>query len=371
MMYSTSSANPLPASHRARGATARLLAGALLAVLPAACDDSEPGGSAPDAAPTPDAAPAPTPDAAPAPGVRVDVTAAFDVTRMELPEGLALGDGVAYVGLAFTGEILRIDLDTGARESFGRVAMPPPVNDMPAATLTGLAIDDGGNLYATLDVSVPSDVPEAPQTGIYRLDPAGGNAELFAADDDMRFPNGIYVEGDSLFVTDSLGGAVFQVALADGAVTRWVQHEELQPLADSCGPAAIRLGANGIVKLDDAFYVANTDRAQIVKIPVTSTGAAGTPEIFLGPDCAGLFGLDDLRATPDGELVYAVNYGNRIGLAGADGSTETLIQGKPLDGPASLEVLTDPLRIVVTNSSFGSFFTGQTASPSLVTLTVE
>jgi hypothetical protein len=370
-MHATSHANALRTSHRARAA--RLLAGALLALLPAACDDSDPPDGAPDAAPapTPDAAPAPTPDAAPAPGVRVDVTAEFDVARMELPEGLALADGVAYVGLAFTGEILRIDLEIGARESFGRVAMPPPANDMPAATLTGLAIDGEGTLYATLDVSVPSDIPEAPQTGIYRIDAAGGDAELFAVHDDMRFPNGIYVEGDSLFVTDSVGGAVFQVALADGAVTPWVQHEELEPLADSCGPAAIRLGANGIVKLGDAFYVANTDRAQIVKIPVTATGAAGTPEIFLGPDCASLFGLDDVRATPDGKLVYAVNYGNRIGLAGPDGKSETLLQGKPLDGPASLEVLSDPLRVVVTNSSFGNFFTGQAASPSLITLTVE
>jgi sugar lactone lactonase YvrE len=232
-------------------------------------------------------------------------------------------------------------------------------------------MDAQGNLYATLDVSVPSDAPDAPKTGIYRVGAEGGDAELFASDEAMLFPNGIHVDGDRLFVTDSKGGAVFQVALADGAVTAWVQHEELEPLADSCGPAAIRLGANGIVKLGDAFYVANTDRAQIVKIPVTATGAAGTPEVVLGPDCASLFGLDDVRATPDGKLVYAVNYGNRIGLAGPDGSTETLLQGEPLDGPASLEVLADPLRIVVTNSSFGSFFTGQTASPSLVTLTVE
>lgn len=122
-------------------------------------------------------------------------------------------------------------------------------------------------------MTVASDIPEAPQTGIYRIDAEGGDAELFTADDDMRFPDGVYVEGDSLFVTDSLGGAVFQVALADGAVTRWVQHEELLPLADNCGPAAVRLGANGIVKVGDAFYVANTHRAQIVKIPVTSSPA--------------------------------------------------------------------------------------------------
>lgn len=369
MMQSTSYTNPFRSAHRTRAA-ARLLGAALLAALPAACDDSDPGDTAPDAAPapTPDAA---APDAAPEPGVRVDVITEFDATRMELPEGLALGDGVAYVGLAFTGEILRIDLETGARESFGRVAMPPPANNMPTATLTGLAIDAAGNLYATLDVTVPSDIPEAPQTGIYRIDAGGGDAELFASDEDMRFPNGIHIEGDSLFVTDSLGGAVFQVALADGAVTPWVQHEDLEPLADNCGPSGLRLGANGIVKVGDAFYVANTDRAQIVKIPVTATGQAGTPEIFLGPDCASLFGLDDVRATPDGKLVYAVNYGNRIGLAGPDGSNETLLQGEPLDGPASLEILANPLRIVVTNSSFGSFFTGQTASPSLVTLTVE
>jgi hypothetical protein len=76
-------------------------------------------------------------------------------------------------------------------------------------------------------------------------------------------------------------------------------------------------------------------------------------------------------ATPGGELVYAVNDDNRVDLAGKNGTTRTLAEGEPLDGPASLEVLDAPLRIVITNSAFGSFFTNQNPSPSLATLTLE
>jgi hypothetical protein len=372
MMPLSSYETSLTFSRRARRAAVRLLAGAVAVSLTAACDDPAPvDDPMVDAAiPEPDAVPE-SPDAAPEPIVEAEVIVEFDPSRMELPEGLALRDGDAFVGLAFTGEVLRVDLETGERASFGQVTMPPPAGDQPGGTLTGLVLDDAGNLYATLDVAVPSDIPEDPQSGIYRLGPDGGAAELFASHPDMQFPNGMYVDGNRLLVTDSKAGAVFAVALADGAVTQWSQHEHLLPLDGNCGPAGIRLGANGIARLGDDIYVANTDRAQIVKIPVTSSGTAGAPEIFLGPDCARLFGLDDLRATPAGDLVYAVNYGNRVDLVGKDGATRTLIEGEPLDGPASLEVLDDPLRIVITNSAFGSFFTNQSPSPTLMTLTLE
>lgn len=357
-------------------ATSGLLISSLVLTLSLACSDDDPEPVQPDAGTSDPDAGSSEPDGSSvdvdaAPESLVDIVAEFAPAANELPEGLALGDGFAYVGLAFSGQILKVDLADGSREPFGQVLLPPPVNNMPAGTVTGMAVDAAGNIYAALDISTPA--PGSPIPGIYRISAAGGNAELFASDKAMIFPNGLYIDGDILYVTDSIAGAVFAVALEDGSVTQWAQSNELLPLPDNCGPAAVRLGANGIVKLNDAFYVANTDRAQIVRIPADPrTGQAGTPERFLGPDCDSLFGLDDIRATAGGDLVYAVNYKNRVDRVTQDGVVETLAQGAPLDGPASIEVLEGaPRRLVVTNSAFGSFFSQMNPAPSLVTITVE
>jgi hypothetical protein len=347
----------------------RLLSGLVPALL-LACGDST--SSSNQGAADSGASDGGVPDAlAPDPNARITRTVAFDPARFELPEGLAIDGDVAYVGLALTGEVVRVDLKTGVRTPFGQVPMPPMAGDRPGGVVTGLAVDGARNVYATLDVTAPPpDASPAPVTGIYRITPAGGIGELFASSPAMIFPNGMAVDGGALYVTDSQSGSVFKVSLATGAVNNWLAHDTLKPLPDNCGPASVRLGANGITLTGDALFVSNTDRAHIVRIPIEKpSGAAGLPSIVLGPDCAGLFGLDDLRALPTGDLVFAVNYGNRIGtFSPTSGAVRTLYAGAPLDGPASLELRPMPLELLVTNSAFGTYFGGMSAKPSLVML---
>ena len=302
------------------------------------------------------------------------VAITFDPAKAELPEGLALDGNTAYVGLALTGEIVKVDVVTGARSPFGRVLVPEAIGGRPGAVVTGLAIDSDKNVYATLDVTPspadagPADAGEGPVTGIYKLSKAGGVATLFAKSPELVFPNGMAIVGSSLFVTDSVVGAVFIVNLQTGAVVKWVQNEVLLPKPDNCGPSSVRLGANGIARVGDAFFVSNTDRAQIVRVPVDAAGKAGAPTIFLGPDCARLFGVDDVRGLDTGELAYAVNYANKVEAVSPEGRIRTLFSGPPLDGPASLEVYEPTKRLVVTNSAFATFFSNANPAPSLVTV---
>lgn len=90
--------------------------------------------------------------------------------------------------------------------------------------------------------------------------------------------NDLYPDGDRLLVTESFGGAVYEVPIGGGAATTWVQDDLLD--TDS-------FGANGITRIDDDVYVAVTrasggddDVGRVVRVPVAADGSAGTPETF-------------------------------------------------------------------------------------------
>jgi sugar lactone lactonase YvrE len=134
---------------------------------------------------------------------------------------------------------------------------------------------------------------------------AGGAAAPFATDPGMVFPNGLaFTAGGDLLVTDSAAGTVFKVTPA-GAVTPWITDALLAGQKDFCGAGlgSFDIGANGIaIDADGTVWVANNDKASIVKIPV-SGGAAGAPELFAGPDCDALGGADGLVVDADGSLI--------------------------------------------------------------------
>src|ERR1700685_1862407 len=82
----------------------------------AGCAQSAPSGTQVAQPPSPAAIAATATPAAPS------MVAAFDPAAGELPEGVATKDGFAYVGFAPLGEIARVDVRTGSRAHFGRVA---------------------------------------------------------------------------------------------------------------------------------------------------------------------------------------------------------------------------------------------------------
>lgn len=287
------------------------------------------------------------------------LVARFDPAAGELPEGLLVTGDLAYVGFAPTGRIVRVNVETGASESFGELPAPTPGKGF----MTGLAQSASGDLYAGL----ASFVPEV-QAGIYRVSPRGGKGELFATDAALTFPNALaFDEAGDLFATDSGSGSIFRID-ARGKAARWAAGELLSGQKEACegaGPG-FAIGANGIVVEAGAVYVVNLDRATLLRIERRPDGSAGEPEVLAGPDCATLGGADGLARAPDGSFVVAVNRQNKLLKITEDGVVKTLAEGEQLDFPATVAFRGRDL--FATNFALAKASAGLDAKPGLLRL---
>ncbi len=288
------------------------------------------------------------------------VIATFDPTKGELPEGLVVRGRHAFVGYAPSSEVVRVDLGSGRVAAFGTLPKAVPNQGF----MTGLEVDCEGAVLAAL-VSFSPEV----QPGIYRVPASGGAAKLFAKHAEMAFPNGlVWDDAKNLFVTDSAAGAIFAVG-PDGAIVKWTEDVWLKGGKDTCGSgigAAFDIGANGIALRDGAFYVTNTDKAVIVRVPILEDGRAGTAELFAGPDCDALGGADGLAIAPNGDFIVADNRQDKIVRVTADGRIHAVASGGALDFPASVAFAGQTL--LTTSFALNRASQGQSAHPGLVAL---
>jgi sugar lactone lactonase YvrE len=288
----------------------------------------------------------------------------FDPTKGELPEGLFVDQGAAYVGYAPLGKLVKIDLPGGTVHDFG--AIPPiPMN---GGYMLGIVVDAAGSLFVGFGAGMGS----APPNGVYELPAAGGSVtKPFATHPDMNFPNGLVFDASGkLFVADS-GGAIFAIT-PDGTATKWSSDPALSGTDLSCKHAApFPLGANGIVQLGGAFYVTNTNLGSIVKIPINGDGSAGAVSVIAGPDCELLGGVDGIAVDADGASLLAVsNSQSKLLRIDTEGKVTTLLSGMPFDNPASISVakVGSTTSAYVTNSSF---FDMKTPSPGLLEVVLQ
>jgi hypothetical protein len=275
---------------------------------------------------------------------------------------LAIRDGVPYVGLAVTSQIAKVNLSDGTLSQFATLPKPAPNTGF----MTGLAFTakDPGVVYAAL----VSFAPET-QAGIYRVGASGGAATLFAKDPAMIFPNGLIADDTgNWFVADSNAGAIFRISSSGQTVEKWAMDDLLAGDKDkSCANAKgaglpFNIGANGIVKNGDSYYVTNTDKGLVARIPVMTDGSAGKVALFAGPDCDKLGGADGL--TSRGTALFAAdNFQNQVVRIGSAGDVSVVVGGTPLDFPASLTFEGDAL--YVTNFAFLNAQGGK-GSPGLI-----
>jgi sugar lactone lactonase YvrE len=235
--------------------------------------------------------------------LELEVVAAFDPAAFELPEGLVIDGGDAIVGFAFTGAIERVALADGARTPLA-VTPPPPPN---TSFVTGLGLGGDGAIHAAV-VSFTAEL--AP--GIYRAPADGGDAELWASDPAMVFPN-------------------------------------------------------GLVWTDGALIVSGGDQGVLLRIPIADDGNAGTPETIAGPDCE-LAGIDGIALDDDGSIVAAINRSNRLVRIDDAGAIEVLAEGPPLDFPATVAFAGEgeDRSLVVTNFALAEFSAMGTPTPALL-----
>ena len=278
---------------------------------------------------------------------------ALSAASYELPEGLVVHKGHAYVGLAPLGTILRIAPD-GTTTTYASV--PAGYNN--GYTL-GLAFDADDNLYVAQTLNVPN--AGAPAPGIYKIPPtiAGGMVSApFAQSESMIFPNGIVIDKrGNLLVTDSATGRIHRVTAA-GEVSTWSQVDELSG-SPACPNVALPfpIGANGIVVAGDEVIVSNTAKGSIVKIAIDASGNAGAVTTLV-KDCK-YAGLDGLARDSDGTLLAAINGSpGRLARVSTNGAVTVLQTGAPLDSTGSV-AFSDDWRpgqrvALVTNTAFFS-----------------
>lgn len=244
----------------------------------------------------------------------VETVVSFDPQEGQLPEGLAITDrGVIYVGLAPTGEIVRVDDNGGVS----------PVATLPNGEgfLVGLALDRRDRLFAAV-ASL-----DAATHGIWRVGRDGTARRVVALPTDA-FPNAIAFRGRSMFVTDSFGGAVWRIR--HGRARVWVQDDVL--LGDTS--ADLPIGANGLAFYGRYLYVANSQRGRIVRIPIEPDGRAGTPVVLAEDET--ILGADGIAFDVRGNLYIAVNEQDTLVRMGPSGGMETLATRRDgLDFPAT------------------------------------
>jgi sugar lactone lactonase YvrE len=248
-----------------------------------------------------------------------NIVVAFDASLGEFPEGVAIDrEGDLLVSIAPLGQVRKIGSD-GSQSVLATLGAPA----------FGLAVDRSGDVYAAVASFDPA------THGVWRID-RDGNSQRLAGSEDIVFPNAIALSPaqKTLYVTDSVLGAVWRIELGDAAQL-WTRHSLLQGTG-IIRPDGLPLGANGIVFHGHALFVAVTEGARIVRIPVQPDGSPGEPAVFAA--APQLFTVDGLGADERGDL-YAVIIGfHQVIRISRDGSEMTTIATADdgLDFPASI-----------------------------------
>ncbi|MEU9608030.1 hypothetical protein [Streptomyces sp. NPDC048057] len=238
--------------------------------------------------------------------VEPQVLAELDLDSGQQPEGVvAEPDGSVVATFSQARQIARIHQD-GTVRVLATLPAPPPHAETPAVGepfLGGITRTEDGALYTVYATGT------AELTGVWRLPADGGEPRRTTPLPADSLPNGLAVDARArqLYVTDSVGGAVWRAPLAGGRAVKWSDHPSLTPSEEE-----YFLGANGIRIHDGSVWVTNHDRGTVLRFPRAEAKArGGAPETVV----EGLGEIDDLEFVGRGDafLVTAVT-DNRVVL---------------------------------------------------------
>lgn len=211
--------------------------------------------------------------------VSATVVVDLDPTLGELPEGVAVDKrGDVFFSVSPLGQVWKLDRD-GSVSLLAQVVPPGSGNGA-----LGMAVDAPGNLYVATATFDPA------TSGVYKITRDGSFARL-PGTGAITFPNGIALDKNgNVYVTDTIGGAVWRVPANGGPATKWFESTLL--LGDGSFNFGIPLGVNGIAYRQNEVVVGNTEGARLVRIPVTPDGSAGPASILAaGPALLAVDGI--------------------------------------------------------------------------------
>lgn len=312
----------------------------------------------------------------------------LDPSRGEFPEGIAVDHrGNVYLGLRFLGTVLRFrpgqKPETVAR--FG--ARDADDNALEDQGLLGLESDRSGNVYAAVASFDPATGGLADTHGVWRISPTG-DLTLVPGTDQIFFPNALTFDPrGNLYISSSSGPPTGPASFDEGGIWRvpvggvaelWVRDAELTGTGD-LAPGPWPIGANGIAYHARSLFVANTEKRQVVEVPIGPDGSAGSVRVAArlpGPTPENPFAgvLDGLAVDACGNLYPLVIGESRLVRISPNGSEIETVAGASdgLQTPTSLSFGTGSSATSVFIAEFAALaeLLGQTPKPKVVRVDV-
>ncbi len=252
------------------------------------------------------------------PPIFADVPVAIAPSHLvaEFPPGTFLesiavsSDGTLFVSSHLDGKVLRIGADG-----------VPVVQAAIAGKATGLALTPAGDLLLTA-----WDADGLPV--IYTISPQGVVTLL------VTLPEAIFLNGltslspSTYLIADSYRGAIWQLNLADQSVGVWLEHPLLARRSEDRAFPAV----NGLKIYGQMLYASNTERMQLIRIPIQPNGQPGEPEIFVEP-----VNLDDFAFDREGNLYGTTHIYNSVVRITPDRRITTMAEaGQGMAGSTAL-----------------------------------
>lgn len=311
----------------------------------------------------------------------------LDPAHGEFPEGIAVDHrGRVYLGLRFPGTVLRFRPGEESEVVAQLTAEDGDGNRLQDQGLLGLATDRRGNVYAAVASFDPTTGGLADTHGVWRISPAG-DRDLVPGTDQIFFPNALtFDRRGNLYVSSSTGPPVGPGTYEDGGIWRvppggtaelWLRDGELTGTGELGNPFPI--GANGIAHHGGALFVANTEKRQVVEVPIRPEGNPGATRVaatFEGPTAVNPFAgfLDGLAVDACGHLYPLLIGESRLVRVSPDGQeVETVADAEDgLQTPTSLAFGTGEEATSVFIAEFAALADrlGQTPEPKVVQVDV-
>jgi hypothetical protein len=145
-----------------------------------------------------------------------------------------------------------------------------------------------------------------------------GTAKLLVNMPEALFLNGLTrLHTDHYLIADCYRGAIWELNVSTKTVKIWLEHPDLARTS----PEEVTPAVNGLKIHDHFLYASNTQKQQIVRIPILAEGLAGEPEIFL----TGI-NIDDFAFDQEGNLYGTTHVFNSVVKIDQDGTVTTIAQ---------------------------------------------
>ena len=213
-------------------------------------------------------------------------------------ESIAIDDrGTLFIASHEEGKIIRLHPN-------GTQAIHAEIN----GRIAGLAWGDRGTLLVTgwNETGIPS---------IFQVS-SRGKIQVLAVLPEAMFLNGLTkLTSDRYLIADSYRGAIWEFDASEGEVKIWLEH----PFLARSTTESITPGVNGLKIFFGVLYASNSDKAQLVKIPIQRDFSAGEPNIFIKNAV-----IDDFAFDREGNLYGATHIFNSVVRISPDGEISTI-----------------------------------------------